>query len=178
MLNVTCGPMFAGKSTAIIKDSLDLKPQQKLVIKPKTDTRNENYITSHSGILIPAVEIDPDHSSIIGMLFSNEEITDIFIDEIQFFKPWIVREIKAILFTYPREINVHVYGLDLDYKLEPWPIMQQLLPLANKVTKLTAKCSYCDWPASKTIRSTNLEDKLILIGQGDHYEPRCNRHTV
>lgn len=175
MLKVTCGPMFAGKSTAIIKDSMDIEANRKLVIKPKTDTRTDSYITSHSGILIPAVEMDPAHSSIIGLLNKDEDITDVFIDEIQFFKPWIIREIKTILFTLPREISVHVYGLDLDYKLEPWPIMQHLLPLANQVTKLTARCAVCGQPASKTIRTSNLEE-LVLVGEGDHYEPRCNRH--
>lgn len=175
MLSVTCGPMFSGKSSAILEDTMGLSADQMLIIKPKTDTRNQGFITTHNGTLIPATEVDPIHSSVIGLLRNKPDVTDIFIDEAQFFGPWLIREIKYLLFESPHFINVHVFGLDLQYNLEPWPIMQQLLPLAESVTKLAAECSLCTDSASKTIRTSESKDS-ILIGEGDHYEPRCNRH--
>lgn len=175
MLKVTCGPMFAGKSTAILRDSMDVDADNKLVVKPKNDTRNEGFITTHAGILIPAVEIDPSKGSIYNLVEDNKFITDVFIDEVQFFNQWIIRDIIRILFDLTPQINVHVYGLDLDYRIRPWPVMATLLPMADEVIKLKARCAVCDEPASKTIRTSNLED-LVVVGEGQHYEPRCNGH--
>ncbi len=56
----------------------------------------------------------------------------------------------------------------------------KLLTRAEFVTKLTAVCSKCGAPATKTQRLINgkpasFYDPIVLVGATEHYEPRC-RH--
>ena len=169
-LTVTCGPMFAGKSTALQSD-IELFASPYRVFKPELDTRSPGRIVLHNGSYIGAIEIDATDGSLCAHL--DEGVRTIFIDEIQFFGPWITREIIYLILE--RNIDVHVYGLDLDYKGGAWPRMSELLPLADEVHKLKAVCQVCGKFASKTVRiSQDNFQNQVLIGAADLYEPRCN----
>lgn len=175
-LTVTCGPMFAGKSTTLYFDLVKASEEGRnpVVFKPETDTREVGRIVLHGGGYVSAVEVDPSGSHALSS-FLQEDTTDIFIDEVQFFNPWVIRE--SLQLMVDRNIDVHVYGLDLDYRGQPWPMMEKLLPLADEVRKLKAKCQMCGKEASKTTRLTAEEHpNQVLIGASDHYEPRCNEH--
>lgn len=52
-------------------------------------------------------------------------------------------------------IRVIVAGLDKDFRGEPFGVMPQLLTRAEFVTKLTAVCTKCGAPATRTQRLVN-----------------------
>lgn len=171
-LTVTCGPMFAGKSTALQSD-IELFASPYRVFKPELDTRSPGRIVLHNGSYIDAIEVDATDGSLCAHL--DEGVRTIFIDEIQFFGAWITREIIYLILE--RNIDVHVYGLDLDYKGGAWPRMSELLPLADEVHKLKAICQMCGKLASKTVRISHEEyQNQVMVGAADLYEPRCNLH--
>lgn len=171
-LTVTCGPMFAGKSTALQSD-IDKFASPYVVFKPELDTREHGRIVLHNGSYIEAVEVDANDGSFLPYL--REDTKTIFIDEAQFFGTWLTREIKYLILE--RNIDVHIYGLDLDYKGKAWPRMSDLLPLADEVHKLKAVCQMCGKFASKTVRISHEEyENQVLIGAADLYEPRCTSH--
>lgn len=171
-LTVTCGPMFAGKSTALQSD-IELFASPYMIFKPELDTREKGRIVLHNGSYVDAIEIDATDGSLGAHL--NEDVKTIFIDEVQFFGSWITREIIYLILE--RNIDVHVYGLDLDYKGGAWPRMSELLPLADEVHKLKAVCQMCGKFASKTVRISHEEyQNQVLVGAADLYEPRCNLH--
>lgn len=163
--------MFAGKSTALYNDLFGVPAHNRLIFKPKCDTRSNGTICLHNGGKLAAIELDPEDDCVSYHM--DGDITDIFIDEVQFFRPWLLREIYNLVMD--RGVNVHVYGLDLDWKGEPWPMMKELLPRADVVRKLKARCNVCERPASKTFR-TSSSTKQVLIGEQDSYEARCNEH--
>lgn len=52
-----------------------------------------------------------------------------------------------------------------------------LIPIADSVTKLTARCGLCEQRAYFTLRKTNDTGKE-LIGGADVYMPVCRQHYV
>ncbi len=171
MLRVTTGPMFAGKSSALYSDLFGIPNEMRIIFKPSNDTRDPDHIVLHHGGKLSAVSLDPFEGNLSVHL--NDDIRHVFIDEIQFFKPWIIREIYDLVMN--RDICVHVYGLDITWDGKPWHVTSHLLALADEVVKLKAYCVKCGHRASKTTRTSSSTD-LILVGEAEAYEPRCNRH--
>ena len=52
-----------------------------------------------------------------------------------------------------------------------------IIPLADSVTKLTARCELCGKRAFFTLRKTD-ETRVELIGGADVYMPVCRQHYV
>lgn len=55
--------------------------------------------------------------------------------------------------------------------------MIDIIPLADSVTKLTARCKFCGKRAFFTLRKTE-ETQTELIGGSDIYMPVCRQHYV
>lgn len=55
--------------------------------------------------------------------------------------------------------------------------MLNIIPLANSVTKLTARCELCGKRALFTLRKTD-ETERELIGGAEVYMPVCRQHYV
>lgn len=55
--------------------------------------------------------------------------------------------------------------------------MLDIVPLADSVTKLTARCELCGRPAYFTLRKTE-QTETELIGGADVYMPVCRQHYV
>jgi len=168
-LTVYYGCMFAGKTTSLIQHISDqqLRPNEFIVLKPSVDIRSgKASITTHDG---------KSHDCII---YSNE--LDIFehvtpftkliaIDEAQFFDKVFFSDLKRLL---GKGIQIVAAGLDKDYLGRPFGLMSSLLEIATHKVHLKARCECCGKDAEYTYRK--LDNKvLILIGQGNYYEARC-----
>lgn len=55
--------------------------------------------------------------------------------------------------------------------------MLDIIPIADSVTKLTARCEVCGKRASFTLRKTE-ETKTEVIAGADVYMPVCRKHYV
>ena len=66
-------------------------------------------------------------------------------------------------------------GLDQDYRGVPFDTTARLMALADKVKKITAHCTRCGQPATKTYRTTKNTNR-VLVGGAESYEPRCTEH--
>ena len=74
-----------------------------------------------------------------------------------------------------------VAGLDMDFRGVPFEIMAQLITKAEFVTKLTAVCTICGLPATRSQRLVDdkpakYDDPIVLIGAKESYEARCRHH--
>jgi thymidine kinase len=171
------GCMYAGKSTALYNAYIKaLENNKKVVgIKPSTDNRyGDNVIKTHTMKTIPASVVKS-----ISPYISTEEWKEIdfgadvfLIDEVQFFKSNIVDFVKRL-----RNVDkeIHIAGLDMDYKGNSFGSMPELMTLANKVIKFEAVCSQCNLlNATMTYRKQEItNDGQILVGGSDIYESRC-----
>lgn len=177
-IEVITGCMFAGKTEEFMRriNRLQYAKRKVLVFKPKIDVRYDaKKVVSHKGVAITAVVIS---EPLEILKHVNENVSAIAIDEVQFFKPTIIEVIKQLADDNKQVI---VAGLDQDFRGEPFPVMKELLALAEFVTKLDAVCVECGQAATRTQRIINgkeakYDDEIILIGAQEQYEARCRIH--
>ena len=101
----------------------------------------------------------------------------IAIDEVQFFDEGIV---DICNYYADHGKRVMCAGLDMDFRGEPFGVMPKLVTHAEFVTKLTAVCTKCGAPATRTQRLVDgkparYDDPIILVGASESYEAVC-RH--
>ncbi|RGC44205.1 thymidine kinase [Absiella sp. AM29-15] len=176
-LEVISGCMFAGKTEELIRriKVLEYAKKKIAVFKPKIDNRySEENIVSHAGSSVKSFSIENTHE-IFNYIDDSYDV--IAIDEVQFFDEEIVEICDYFADSGKR---VMVAGLDMDFRGVPFGVMPQLFTHAEFVTKLTAVCTKCGAPATRSQRLINgkpaqYDDPIILVGASEQYEARC-RH--
>lgn len=177
-LEVIAGPMFAGKSSELLKRLLFLEHGgfKLLVLKPVIDDRYDaNQIVTHnklkhSALAVIDLELVKDNYNIKPYNFHT-----VFIDEVQFFDTsealWFVEE------GLRNGVNFVCAGLDQDSRGVPFETTSRLLALADEAIKIKAFCSICGVDAAKTqrLRGDN-ESSRVKVGGAETYEPRCHEH--
>ena len=173
-LEVVLGPMFSGKSSYIHHmvhryKALELPV---LVIKPDIDNRYtiHSMIITHDKLQVPCVMWDT-HRTLNRLVDIPERL--VIIEEAQFFRG-LVEFVKHLVDEEGRDVVV--VGLDGDWRRKPFPELLDCIPLADKVTKLTALCKRCadGTPALFTHRLTQ-ETAQVSVGGADAYEPLCRK---
>lgn len=168
-LKLFCGPMFANKTSTL----LQLSSAGDLIIKPKFDNRySDTMVVSHNGIGKDALSVTS---------WPKEEMMAyqrIFIDEIQFFcspayNGDVISDIQSMC---SNGTDVFVFGLDYNWKAEPFPITDKIKQLANKIIKLPASCSICNGGAYWTWKKNPDNEETVRLGNSDIYEARCTQH--
>ncbi|KAI9109068.1 hypothetical protein K1719_020023 [Acacia pycnantha] len=177
-VHVIVGPMFAGKTTSLLRrvKSEAENGRNVAMIKSSKDTRYAiDSVVSHDGIKFPCWAL-PDLSSFRAKYGedSYEKLDVIGIDEAQFFDDLYDFCCKAA--DNDGKIVI-VAGLDGDYLRRNFGSVLHIIPLADTVTKLTARCDLCGKRAFFTWRKTQ-ETQTELIGGADVYMPVCRFHYV
>ncbi|MCD8574424.1 MAG: thymidine kinase [Erysipelotrichaceae bacterium] len=176
-LEVISGCMFAGKTEELIRriNVLSYAKKNIKVFKPAIDNRYSNTkVVSHAGSSVDSIVV-ANARDILNHV--DEKVDVVAIDEVQFFD----KDIVAVCDQLANEgKRVMVAGLDMDFRGEPFNVMPILITSAEFVTKLTAVCTTCGAPATRTQRLVNGEaasyhDPIILVGASESYEARC-RH--
>lgn len=180
-IEVICGPMFAGKTEELIRRvrRMDFAKKKYLIFKPSIDNRYSiTEVVSHNQKKIKAISISSS-SEIEKNL--TKETEAVIIDEVQFLDDDIVEVCRGLANAGMRVICA---GLDCDFRGNPFPIVANLLAMAESITKLTAICVVCGDEATKTQRiiagkPAHYDDPTILVGEKESYEPRCRKcHIV
>ncbi|KAI3969426.1 hypothetical protein MKX01_019987 [Papaver californicum] len=147
-----------------------------MLIKSNKDTRyGIDSVVTHDGIKLPCWAL-PNLSSFSQKLgaVAYDKLDVIGIDEAQFF---------GDLYDFCRKAADHdgktviVAGLDGDYLRRTFGSVLDIVPLADSITKLTARCNVCGKRAHFTLRKTE-ETQAELIGGSDVYMQVCRRHYV
>jgi thymidine kinase len=179
-LELILGPMFAGKTTELIKCINRYKhiTNKYFLVNHIHDTRYENdsivehneiskFKTTHTTDKLMSLLVDDD--------FNNIEF--IFIDEGQFFSD-IIEFVKKAVDIHNKKVIIS--GLIGDYKREPFGDILKLIPLAENVTILKALCKKCsDGTFAHFTKRTNVNNnKQILVGNDNIYEAVCRYHYL
>lgn len=172
-INLIMGCMFSGKTSKLINVAKNCKliGKKVLLINFSGDTRysSSNFITTHNGI---SIECKTCNTNIIDvenfMDYQTAEV--ICINEGQFFTN-LVNFCKRAC-NLGKE--VHVCGLDSDYRMEPFGDIIKLIPCCDNVEKMKAICMGCTngTLASFTKRIGNSQN-LVEIGSTEMYLPVC-----
>ena len=175
-IEVITGCMFAGKTEELIRriNVLQFAKKKIVVFKPSIDDRYSiDKVVSHAGTSVESFAIKEAKE----MLPLVKDADVIAIDEVQFFDDEVVDICNHFADQGKR---VMCAGLDMDFRGEPFSIMPRLVTQAEFVTKLTAVCTECGAPATRTQRIVNgkpahFDDPIIQVGASEAYEARC-RH--
>jgi thymidine kinase len=163
------GCMFAGKTTRLIELYQENPDDhtRKLVVKPLLDKRYFVHgINTHGGMSIPCHRVSKPEE-ITSLVDDN--IRCVYIDEIQFFNYEIL---STVNYSLTMGLDVYGAGLDRDYMGRDFGHMPALKALARNKIKLYARCNSCGKKADYTYRTVDSDD-IILVGDTDTYEARC-----
>ncbi|CAN8260097.1 unnamed protein product [Cochlearia groenlandica] len=177
-IHVIMGPMFSGKSTSLlrrIKSEISVG-RSVAMLKSSKDTRYAiDSVVTHDGIGFPCWAL-PDLMSFPERFGQDayEKLDVIGIDEAQFF---------GDLYEFCCKVadddgkTVIVAGLDGDYLRRSFGAVLDIIPIADSVTKLTARCEVCGQKGFFTLRKI-CDTRTELIGGADVYMPVCRKHYI
>tara|TARA_Y100000389_G_C17399230_1_gene484336 strand:- start:563 stop:1108 length:546 start_codon:yes stop_codon:yes gene_type:complete len=175
-LHIICGPMFSGKTTYLINEINTLKLFKKniLIINSKKDNRvSEDAIKTHNNIKYEAIKYEDLTIDDIQEIINTYDT--ICIDEAQFFSNLVV-----FVDTLLKESkHIIVAGLNGDSNQQKFGYIPDLIPLCNKITKLSAVCNICNdgTPGDFTkIKSEINKTNQVLIGDNSIYMAVCRKH--
>lgn len=169
-IEVICGSMFSGKTEELIRrlNRAIIARQKVEIFKPAVDNRyHEEFVVSHDGNEIRSTPVQ--FASDIFLLSGNCDVVG--IDEAQFFDPEIVNVSQKLANMGKRVI---IAGLDMDYLGKPFAPMNNLMAIAEFVTKMHAICMRCGALASFSFR-LDRSDEHVMLGEKDLYEARCRK---
>ena len=179
-LELIIGPMYAGKSTELIKriKMYQILEKNVLVINHKINNRyGTNGISTHdktkceNSINIEKLqELENNHND----LFMKSEI--IIIEELQFFYDGF-QKITEWLDKYNKKIIAA--GLVSDYAKKPFGDVLSLIPHAEEVIKINALCKKCkDGTKACFTKRTINNDNKVIVGSDECYEAVCRKHYL
>jgi thymidine kinase len=186
-LELFIGPMFSGKSTRLV----EIYKQCKFCNIPVTvinhiiDNRYDNELLStHDLVKIPCLQAcelnDIWTDNGYKRTAENKDLwwhnavrnsNVILINEGQFFPDLY----EVVVDMLANNKKVYICGLDGDFERKKFGTILDLIPLCDKVTKLTSLCSICKdgTPGIFSMRLTN-EKKQTVVGS-DNYIPVCRK---
>ena len=181
-LDVIAGPMFAGKTSALIRRVEAAVAEARravVIIKPAMDNRYaDQAIVTHDGVSRAAVPVSSAEQIFHLVADAAEragELVHLFADEVQFFEaPYFAGEFHMVVHALLLQGHaVTCGGLATDWRGMPFDVSARLMAMADAVEKLTARCAVTGAPAQKTYKKAADSDRVAL-GSGDTYEPRSN----
>ena len=186
-LEIILGGMYAGKTSRLVEiyKQCNFCNISVAVINHSIDNRyDDELLSTHDKIKIPCIKTDklldiwtddihldttidliPRISDKIKIALSNV----ILINEGQFFTD--LEEFVRILLDKGKK--VYVCGLDGDFERKKFGKILDLIPLCDKVTKLTSLCSSCkNGTPGIFSKRISWDTKQIIVGS-DNYIPVC-----
>lgn len=188
-LELIIGPMFSGKTSRLVEVYKQCKfcDIPVAAINHYIDNRyDEELMTTHDQIKIPCIKTNklkniwkPDIKGFTDNKCNNIQASGncliikyskvILINEGQFFEDLF--EVVNDMINHGKQ--VYICGLDGDFERKKFGQILDLIPLCDKVTKLTSICSKCKngTPGIFSMRLTNEKEQTIVGSQ--NYIPVC-----
>ena len=176
-LELIIGPMYAGKSTELIRIINRYKCLKKNIVVINHILNNRygtNNLSTHNNEKVDKCIILKDLKDIDNQMFNDSEV--IIIEELQFFSDaynviidWCDNHKKIVIGA----------GLDGDFTRSSFGDVLKLIPHAEKVTKLNALCKKCgDGTLAHFTKRIIINDEKTLIGTDNYYEAVCRKHYL
>jgi len=177
-LELIIGPMFSGKSSALI--SIIRKHEALgvtcIAYKPNIDNRqgDDEFIYTHDNAKVKAIRTIALMEHLNTNDFTSAKL--IIIEEGQFFADLYYFVLTSIE-TFKK--NVIVAGLDGDRFRRPFGQILELIPIADRITKLTSFCKVCgDGTPALFSHGRSTEISAVLVGAAEIYTPLCRKHYL
>lgn len=170
------GTVGSAKTLNLLAVAHNYRQQGKEVslLKPKMDTRfGKDCIKSRAGLEMSAdLLIEPD-TTLDLQVFKG--ISCILVDEVQFFSPKLVEQLREI--TLNLDMPVICYGLRTDFKSQLFPGAKRLMELADSIEEVKSTCFFCDRKSILNLKHVNgvatVDGPSIQLGAEELYYPAC-----
>jgi len=170
-IEVIMGCMFSGKSTELIRrmSQYEVIGKETLLINHSNDIRCNDEVQTHNLVRKRATKTRK-----LMDLSLKESIEVIGIDEAQFFDD--LEEFVRYCENFP-SLTIIIAGLDGDFKREKFGQIINIIPLADKVEKLSAMCSICKdgTKASFSKRQKEKDNTQVKVGAAETYIAVCRK---
>lgn len=174
-LQIYLGPMFAGKSSEILRIVNRYKAINKklCILSYSGDNRytSEDILMNHNSVGVPCRKVQ-ELSHALSFEYKDSEI--VIIDEAQFFPDLYTFVLQAV---EQDKKNVIIVGLDGDADRKPFGQILQCIPLADDIFKLKAFCKLCgDGTEALFSFCQKRKTDQICVGGAELYIPLCRKH--
>ena len=189
-LEIILGGMYAGKTSRLVEiyKQCNFCNIPVAVINHSIDSRYDNefddLLSTHDKIKIPCIKteklfdiypydlsLEQDNQILLRVKDKSKIGTSevILINEGQFF-PDLEEFVKILL---KNNKKIYVCGLDGDFERKKFGQMLDLIPLCDKVTKLTSLCSLCKNGTPGIFSKRITMEKTQTVVGSDNYIPVC-----
>lgn len=176
-LHLIIGPMFAGKSTELIRIARRYISIGKniLVVNHSLNNRyNTDQITTHNQNVFEGCVVVSNLADVKSNDIDNADV--ILIEELQFFPDafqtvidWVEKKSKIVIAA----------GLDGDSNRNMFGDVLRLIPYSNTVTKMSSLCKLCgDGTLAHFTKKKIPACQIISVGAEDIYEAVCRKHLI
>lgn len=182
-IEIVCGPMFSGKTEALLRklNRLNYAKKDFLLFKMKIDQRydgSKEKVVSHSRNSMFAINVE-NSLDILKYCEKNPHIKYVGIDEIQFLPAEdVFNALKLCLELKKRGYTIFASGLDMDFQGNPFGIMGSLFAIADHVEKLKACCFVCGDDAGLSAKIDAESEEIIDVGSTEKYQAMCHVHWL
>lgn len=178
-LEIILGCMYSGKSTEVMRRINRYKVLKKevMIINNQLDTRYTDgltgYIATHDKIKTSCISAKILLTLVDTQSFREADV--IIVEEAQFFGDLFEFVVNSID-KYNKYVIVS--GLSGDSNKKPFGQIIDLIPHAEKITKLSALCLECNdgTEAHFSKRISNKSQNQVLVGSDGDYIAVCRRH--
>lgn len=185
-LEIILGPMFSGKTSRLVEIYNQCKfcNISVAVINHTIDNRyDDDLLSTHDKIKIPCIKtdklmdiyadfIDLDEITTISRLKDKSKVGSsdvILINEGQFF-PDLLEFVNKLL---KKDKQIYICGLDCDFERKKFGQIIDLIPLCDKVEKLTSLCSLCKNGTKGIFTMRLTKEKEQTVVGSENYIPVC-----
>lgn len=183
-LELIIGPMFSGKTSELLQiyKQCQFCSIPVSIINHTIDKRyNDTMISSHDKVMAPCLQANKlmdiwkllqggtESDIYANKLLRSAEV--ILINEGQFFSD--LYEVVVDMLNHNKK--VYICGLDGDFERKKFGNILDLIPLCDKVRKLTSLCSICKDGTSAIFSMRLTSEKEQTIVGSDNYIPVCRK---
>ena len=185
-LELFIGPMFSGKTSKLVeiyKQCLFCSIPV-AVINHSIDTRyHNNLLSTHDKVMIPCIQTNKlkdiwqyetinEDNIILHRLDDSVKLINadvIIINEGQFFEDLL----PAVEHMLKHNKKIYVGGLDGDFEHKKFGQILDIIPLCDKVTKMTSLCGICKNGTHGIFSKRISSEKEQTVVGSDNYIPVC-----
>lgn len=190
-LELFIGPMFSGKTSKLI----EIYKQCKFcnipvaVINHSIDKRyDDSLLSTHDKVMIPCIQTnklkdiwyynEDNHEEKTSNEVELKRIDDsvklinadvILINEGQFFEDLL----PAVKHMLQHNKKIYIGGLDGDFERKKFGQILDIIPLCDKVTKMTSLCGLCKNGTAGIFSKRITAEKTQTVVGSDNYIPVC-----
>lgn len=161
MIRTFVGPMYSGKSDALISTYLRIwNKNLVMAFKPEADTRDGAMIKSKNyDTAIKAIAIK-DIGEIKKHVIPNN-IKTVFIDEAQLLEG-DVKELVDLSVLF--DIDFYIAGLNMTSEQKPFGIINDILAVSDEVSVINGFCQDCNKPSRYSYYYLDDKKGDVLVG--------------